>query len=263
VGVAAADPVDPTIYRVEDDVGEHEIQTYILEVLRPLIERYVREHRLDAHVGSDQYIYWRRGDPQACVAPDIYILPGVPQNIAIDVWKVWERGVIPDFTLEVVGSNPVKDYEGSPRRYAELGVGEVVVFDPFPGPERKAFTVYRRGDSGLREVESTDGDRVWSQRLGCHVRRMGRGAALRLRLGVGSNGDELFPTAEEAERAAAEAARAAEAAARAAEEAARATAEAARIAAEAARIAEEAERTAKEDALRHIAELEAELARRR
>jgi hypothetical protein len=235
VRAASADPVDPTIYRVEDDVGEHEIQTYILEVLRPLIERYVRERGIEAHVGSDQFIYWRRHDPQACVAPDIYMLPGVPQEIAIDVWKVWERGVVPDFALEVVGSDPQKDYEDSPRRYAELGVGEVIVFDPFPGPQRRAFTVYRRDESGLREVESTDGERVWSERLGCFVRAVGRDAAMRLRLAVGRSGDELFPTAEEAERAAKEAERA----------------------------AKEAERAAKEAALERIVELEAELARRR
>jgi hypothetical protein len=58
--------------------------------------------------------------------------------------------------------------EDSPRRYAELGVGEVVMFDPFPGPERKAFTVYRRSDSGLREVHSTNGER---HRRGSRTRR--------------------------------------------------------------------------------------------
>ena len=99
----ASDAHDPTVYRGEDDVGEHELQTYILELLRPLIERYLRDQGIDAHVGSDQFIYWRQHDPQACVAPDIYVLPGVPQGIAIDVWKVWERGVVPDFVLEVVG----------------------------------------------------------------------------------------------------------------------------------------------------------------
>jgi hypothetical protein len=111
----------------------------------------------------------------------------------------------------------------------------VIVFDPFPGPERRAFTVYRRGDAGLHEVESTDGDRVWSERLRCYLRRVGDDAALRLRLGLGPKGDELFPTAEEAALAAAEAER----------------------------TAKEAERTAKEAALRRIAELEADLARRR
>jgi Uma2 family endonuclease len=221
MGVAAEDPVDPTIYPVEDEVGEHEIQTYILELLRPLVARYLAEQGIEAHAGSDQFIYWRQHDPRACVAPDIYVLPGVPQNIAIASWKVWERGVIPDFCIEVVGSRPNKDYDDSPRRHAELGVQELIVFDPFPEEGQASLSVYRHDGSDLRMVEATNGDRVWSQRLDCFVRRIGEDAELRLRLALGPDGDELFATAEEAERA------------------------------------------AKEAALRRIAELEAELAKRR
>jgi hypothetical protein len=209
MGIAAPKSVDPTIYREEDDVGEHEIQTYILELLRPLVERYLRERGTHAHVGSDQYVYWRQHDPQACVAPDLYILPGVPQDLAIGVWKTWESGVVPAFAIEVVGRDPHKDYEDAPRRYAELGVDELVVFDPFPGPERIAFVVYRRGAGGLQRVQATQADRVWSRHLDCFVRRVGENAATRLRLALGERGDELFPTAEEAERAATERERAA------------------------------------------------------
>ncbi len=227
MGVAASQLFDPTVYRVEDDVGEHEIQTYILELLRPLVERYLKKENVHAHVGSDQFIYWIQYDPQACVAPDLYVLPGVSQDIAIDVWKVWERNVVPSFVLEVVGRDPHKDYERAPHRYAMLGVKELVVFDPFADDERTTFNVYRQDSAGLRHVESTDGDRVRSHQLGCFLRVVGTGAATRLRLSVGDTGDELVPTGEEAERA-----------------------------------AKEAERAAKEAALQRIEELEAELSRR-
>src|SRR5688572_7690427 len=110
MGIIARTPVDPTIYREVAGVGEHEIQTYVLEVLRPLVERYLRELPRLARVGSDQYVYWRQHDPQACVAPDLYVLPGVSQDIAIDVWKVWERGVVPELVIEIVGRDPHKDY---------------------------------------------------------------------------------------------------------------------------------------------------------
>jgi hypothetical protein len=242
MGIVAEDPVDPTIYPVEDEVGEHEIQTYILELLRPLVARYLRERGIEAHAGSDQFIYWRQHDPRACVAPDIYVLPGVPQNIAIGTWKVWEQGVVPDFCLEVVGSRPNKDYADSPRRHAELGVDELIVFDPFPDGDRTRFTVYRRDGDDFVVVEASNDDRVWSRRLGCFVRSVGQDADLRLRLALGPHGADLFPTAEEAERAAKQAERTAK---------------------EAERSAKEAERSAKEAALQRIAELEAELAKRR
>jgi len=248
MGNAAANPLDPTVYREEGDVGEHEIQRYILELLRPLVERYLRERGIFAHVGADQYIYWRQFDPQACVAPDLYILPGVTQDIAIGVWKIWEQGIVPDFVLEIVGTNPQKDYDESPRVYAELGVEELVVFDPFPGKDRHSFAVYRRKAGRLRQIETTNADRVHSAQLGCFVRRTGERAALRVRLGRGETGDELFPTEAEAERAAKEQERAAK--------------EQERVAKEQERAAKEQERAAKEAALRRIAELEAELKRR-
>jgi hypothetical protein len=242
------DPNDPTVYRVEDEVGEHEIQTYILELLRPLIERYLAERGVRAHAGSDQYIYWVQHDPTKCVAPDVYVLPGVPQEIAIDVWKVWERGVVPSLVIEVVCSDPRKDYDQAPQRHAELGVRELVVFDPFPGKDRRVFQLYRRTRAGFRLVETTDADRVRSRELGCFLRVVGSGAATRLRLATGASGEKLFPTAEEAERLAKETERAAKDAERAAKEAERA--------------AKEAERAAKEAALKRVAELETELARR-
>lgn len=151
----APENADPTVYRVEDDVGEHEIQTYILELLRPLLARYLAERDVRAHVGSDQFIYWKEHEPQQCIAPDIYVLPGVSQDIAIDVWKVWERD--------------------------------------------------RRSGRSFRRVQSTDTDRVASKELGCFVRVVGRAASLRLRVATGASGDDVFPTGEEAERAAKEA----------------------------------------------------------
>ena len=228
MGEVAHNLEDRTVYPVEGEVGEHEIQTYILELLRPLIERYLAERGIGAHVGSDQYIYWAQYEPTRCLAPDVYVLPGVPQDIAIDVWKVWEREVVPSFVLEVVGRDPHKDYVLSPGRCAELGVKELVVFDPFPSRQRRVFQVYRRVRRGFRLVESTDADRVRSRELGCFIRVVGTGAATRLRLATGRSGGDIFLTGEEAERA-----------------------------------AKEEERAAKEAALRRIAELEAELAARR
>jgi hypothetical protein len=72
---------------------------------------------------------------------------------------------------------------------------------------------------------------------------VGAGSALRLRLGTGVNGEALFPTAEEAERAAKEVKRAAKEVKRAAKEVKRA--------------AKEVKRAAKEAALARGAELEA------
>ena len=51
------------LYPESDDMGEHEIQRLIAELLRPLIDRFLVERRRPAHVGADQFIYWKEGTP--------------------------------------------------------------------------------------------------------------------------------------------------------------------------------------------------------
>jgi hypothetical protein len=58
----------------EDEMGEHERQTNIRELLRPLLQRYLREKNILAHVGSDQFIYWDSSNPKECLSPDMYLL---------------------------------------------------------------------------------------------------------------------------------------------------------------------------------------------
>ena len=227
---------DPTYYPVEDELGEHELQMYILELLRPLLARLMSVRGITAHVGSDQYIYWREYAPTECLAPDIYVLPGVSQSIAIETWKVWERGgIVPSFALEVVSSDWRKDYTDNLRKYERLGVKELITFDPFAGGRlRVPWRVFRRSGELLVLAEESSGDRVASEVLECWFRVLGTGDERRLRVGLAPHGEELFPTAEEAER----------------------------LAKEAERLAKEAERLAKEAALERIRELEAELKRR-
>jgi len=123
---------DPTVYPVEEDVGEDSLPTFILEVLRPLIAALFAQRGKKAFVGSDQFIYWEQYNPRKVVAPDLYVLPGVGPDARVPVWKVWETHVVANFVLEIMSEDQRKDVEESPRRYAELGVRELILFDPEP-----------------------------------------------------------------------------------------------------------------------------------
>jgi Putative restriction endonuclease len=197
---------DPTVYPVEAKVGEDILQTWILELLRPLVERWFRLLGKPTLVGADQFIYYEQFDPHKVVAPDLYVLPGVAPDHRVTSWKVWETGVVPSFALEVVSSRDwEKDYREAVQRYADLGVGELIVFDPDHHRDRDRVRWQRyaqRKGRGLVQIEVTNGDRVRSRVLGCHMRVVGVGSAMRLRLGRGPKGDELVPTAEEEEHAA-------------------------------------------------------------
>jgi hypothetical protein len=214
---------DPTIYPEEDRVGEDILQRWIMELLRPLLQRWLSSRGVRAFVGADQFIYWRQYDAHARVAPDIYVLPGVDPHTRVRTWKLWLDRVVPSFAFEVVSQDWEKDYYEVPVRYDELGVRELVVFDPEfdEHPDGMRWQVFRRvGRRGLMRVEATRVDRVHSKVLGCWLRAVGEARDVRVRIGVGPRGEELVPTTEEAERAAKEQERAARGQERAAKEAA-------------------------------------------
>ncbi|HWB75255.1 MAG TPA: Uma2 family endonuclease [Nannocystaceae bacterium] len=236
--------VDRTEYPETEPLGEDLLQRWIVELLRPLVERWIGdpEHVL---VGADTFIYYEQFDAKQRYAPDVYVMRGVPQDIAMGAWKTWEGHPAPAFALEVVAQrNWMKDYERVPRRCAAIGVGELVVFDPYFARRRKRpgarWQVFRRTPDGFTATLRSNEPQVWSDALGCWLVATGEGQKTRLRLAAG-DAAVIVPTPEEAERAAKEAERAAK---------------------EAERTAKEAERAAKEAALARIAELEAELARR-
>jgi hypothetical protein len=201
---------DPTFYPTEEKVGQDTLQMFILELLRPLVERWYASLGKPTFVGADQFIYYERFHPKKVVGPDLYVLPGVPPGKRIKSWKVWKTGIVPSFALEVVASDePEKDYVDVIDRYDELGIDELVLFDPdhARSDDRVRWQRYRRLKTrGFVQVESTNGDRIRSRVLGCFLRVVGTGDAARLRLGTGPTGDDLVPTEAEAERAAKEAA---------------------------------------------------------
>jgi hypothetical protein len=257
------------VYPVEDDLGEEMIQRRICEELRPQVEEWLASRGVIAFVGADQFVYFRQYDPSAVVSPDVYVMPGADPSASPRAWKLWEGGAVPSFALEVVADDRRKDYERAPSRYAELGVGELFVFDPRSreGRDRVRWQVYRRdARRGLAQALVTDADRVRSRALGCFLREIGEGGSLRIRLATGARGESLVPTAAERAARAADAERAAREAAdaeRAAREAAEATARVERAAREAAEATARADRAARERAEAELARLRAARPRRR
>jgi Uma2 family endonuclease len=194
-----AEPV-PVTYPTEDDLGETLLHFLIRSLLVPLVRRYLEERGWTALVGSDQFVYWVPGNPQKTVAPDLYLVPGADPRRDVRIWQVWVEGVAPKLAVEIVSDDVAKDYEVGPRRYAELGVDELVVYDPdhASAPNRVRWQAYRRRGGQLVLEERTAADRVWCETLGCFLREVHGDDGPRVRLGVGPGGEELFPTADEA-----------------------------------------------------------------
>lgn len=200
--------MDTTFYPVREKMGAELLQRLIVERLRPLVQRWLAEQGRRALVGADQFFYWEQFNPRKALAPDVYVLDGVDPDTFVTAWKVWETGIVPCFCLEVVARDAGKDYDEAPRKYAELGVQELVLFDPHAhrAPGRVTWQVYRRSEHELVRTLGTDDDRVRSEALGCWLRRVGDGTSVRVRVATGADGSQMLPT--EAERADAEATRA-------------------------------------------------------
>jgi Uma2 family endonuclease len=205
-------PVDTTFYPVDDAMGEGLLHREIVVLFEALLRYFLSRRGVVARVAANTFIYWVQFHPEITVAPDVYVMDGVAPDASPDNWKLWENGVVPSFVLEVVSKETKKDYTTVHEKYDSLGVPEVIIFDPRAGrprSKRVRWQIYRRiAKRGLVKVDVTNGDRVFSKQLGCWLRVVGEGNALRVRIATGENGDELFPTEAEAARAAAEAARA-------------------------------------------------------
>jgi hypothetical protein len=194
------DPHDPTVYPIEDDVGEGSLQRFISEMFRALVEQWLKSQGKPTFVGADQFFYWKQYDPSEGIAPDVYVLPGAPLDIRVGCWKTWEDGFVPSFVFEIVSRDIDKDYRRSPVKYARLGVEELVVFDPDfqDAPRRVRWQIFRKTEEGFFLVLETNADRVWSNVLGCHLRVVGEGAGMRVRIAHGPEGETLLPTDAEA-----------------------------------------------------------------
>ena len=157
-----------------------------------------------ASVGSEQFVYWNPREPRKCLAPDAMLKLG-SQNDVFATWKTWERGA-PDVAVEIVSSTDARTWDSKLDEYHELGVRELVRFDPEAAAGNR-LEVWDLIDGDLAPREIT-GDAAESRLLEGHfwvVRPYGSYEAA-LRLAVGSPSGVLVPTPEEREALRADAA---------------------------------------------------------
>ncbi len=236
-----------TVYE-SDKMGHSHLQWESCRLLAGLlIDHFALQPRL-YRVGGELQFLVDEHDPRKSVVPDLYILEGEPQaGPKVPSWKPWERrGKVPSLAIEVVSDAYAKDYDPDEglRRYEQMGVPEVVRYDP-DAPQhqrtkypRKLLTHLVRSAAGKLE-EQTDpaelGDRVFIPRYQCwlvhqapYYLRLGFGPADNLTLQLTAS--ERARIAEEQAKVQAGRAEAAEEQARVAEEQVRAlTAELARL----------------------------------
>lgn len=236
-------PLEKEIHYPESD-GEPMAETELhleelVYVWQALKDRF--ESEPDVFVGANLFLYYRRGDPAAVVAPDGFVVKGVPKllpgNRRRRKYLLWEEGQAPCFVLETTSESTRAQDRRKKGTYEELGVDEYFQFDPLGDYLSPRLQGYRLVGGRYRQVRPESDGTLLSRATGVLFRPDGS----QLRLTDAATGAPLLRKEEEASarRRAEEAREEAEEAREEAEEARRKAEERAAAEAEARRKAEE------------------------
>ena len=173
---------------------------YVASALRWWFKKNGRD---DVYVGSNNFLYYERGNPRAVVSPDVYVVVGVPAGLR-DTYLLWNEPKGPDFVLEVTSASTRHNDERRKRDvYAALGVREYFLYDPraeWLAPPLQGWRLHEGAYRALPAVTvlSNRGVAVASEVLGLELRD--ERAQRRVRLRDPATGENLL-THEESERA--------------------------------------------------------------
>jgi len=84
----------------------------------------------DVYVSGNLLLYYVEGNPKKVVAPDVFVVFGVPKHLR-PIYKVWAEGKGPDVVIEITSKTTRKrDEEDKPTIYRDMRVQEYFQYDP-------------------------------------------------------------------------------------------------------------------------------------
>lgn len=178
-----------------EPMAETGIHVRAIELLHQALEDFFRD-RPDVFTAADMFWYWKEGDAESKVAPDVMVVPGVGCHDRRSFFSWEENGAVPAVVFEMASENTWREDLGTKFwRYEELGVREYFLFDPeglYLVPVLQGFRLNR---SAYRRLLSSDD--VLESELGFKLRAEGQ----MLRLIDSRTGQPILTRAEAVERA--------------------------------------------------------------
>ena len=137
-------------YPGEDDehkgaTGFHgeQVTTFSEQLSRYFSNEYV-------YVGADSFIYYREGDIERCVAPDVYVVFGVSRIPQRRSFYTWEEGPVPAVVFEFLSDSTAnRDRNQKVHQYLiEMEVEEYFIHQPSSDrpPEFRGWRCRSSGD---------------------------------------------------------------------------------------------------------------------
>ncbi len=143
------------------------------------------------YVAGNLFIYYEEHNSKASVAPDVFVVRGVPRGDR-RVYKVWEEGRVPEVVIELTSESTRWEDLGTKRAlYEWLGVREYFLFDPLAEYLQPLLRGFRLTGGQYVELEDRP---LRSEALSLELRV----EAERLRLYDAATGEKLLTPAEAA-----------------------------------------------------------------
>jgi Uma2 family endonuclease len=166
----------PFLDLTEDDLPysdnqpvDNELQTLLPSLLRAILALLWAE-REDWCLGINMGIY--ADPPQAAIGPDAFLSLGVTrykqERGRLSYVVPQEKGIMPQWVLEIVSQKPGGEYDEKFNKYAELGVLYYVVYNPnhWKRDRHEPFEVYRLEQG---QYERQQGNPVWMPEIGLGI----------------------------------------------------------------------------------------------
>jgi Uma2 family endonuclease len=158
----------------DDRPVDNELQTLVPNLLR-FILGFIWVNRYDWFFGVNMGIYHTTGaSPRIAIVSDAFLSLGVERIKGDRLRKsyvVWEeKGVVPQFVLEVVSQTPGGEYEEKMAAYGRLGVLYYVIYNPdyWRRDGREPFEVHRLMEG---EYRPQGGEPFWMPEIGLGIGR--------------------------------------------------------------------------------------------
>ena len=158
----------PIYYPVSDGKPLAETDVHIEQIiyLREALADYFRDDP-QVYVAANLFVYYEEGDPGQVVAPDVFVVKGVPKQRR-RIYQVWKEGKGPDVVFEITSRRTRREDLGPKKgTYEVLGVQEYFLFDPLGEYLDPPLLGFRLAEWGYRPIE---GEPLVSHVLGLELR---------------------------------------------------------------------------------------------
>lgn len=147
----------------------------------------------NVYVAGNLLLYYAEGFPKKCVAPDVFVVKGVPKGNR-GSYKLWVEGVAPVFVVEVTSeSTRGEDMRDKKDLYQRLRVEEYFLHDPLGDYLEPNLQGYRLVQGRYQPIEPDEDGSMISSTLGLILQSESSGLeeGSRLRLVDPATGESL------------------------------------------------------------------------